>query len=239
MTRHRAVIALIALELAVVAWAALRYSTDGAGAAAAALVLAPVVMWSVAAAGTRLGGPRFGLLAAATYVVLPFAASAYMLVSYRTTFKQEAIPDLLGLRATLWFAIGVAMTIAFAYAPPVILAAVGVVAASAALLAWGTDPLSGIRGGLHETAWSITLLEWFVLAGLIGAARRSVLLAVALAGWVVAAVLQGAHVGYAHSLFWSSLSVAAPAAALLLSSLALLVPPLHRPRTILSSESGD
>jgi hypothetical protein len=153
-----------------------------------------------------------------------------MLVSYRSTFAHEAIPNLLGLRATPWFALGIAMTLAVAYAPRVFLAAVGVAAASAGLIAWGTDPLAGIRAGLHETAWSITLLEWFVLAGFLGAARRSIWLAIALFGWLVAAILHGAHGGYDNAAFWRSLSLATPAAALLLSSLVLLVPPLRRPR---------
>lgn len=235
MTRHRTVIALMTIELAIVAGAAIRYGTDGAAATAAALVLAPVAVWSIAAAGNRLGGPRFGLLAAGSYVLLPAVATTYMLASYRSTFEHEAIPDVLGLRATLWFALGVGITLAVAYAPRVILAAVGIAAAAAALIAWGTDPLAGIRVGLHETAWSITLLEWFVLAGLLGAARRSIWLALALFGWLVAAILHGAHGGYDNAAFWRSLSVAAPAAALLLSSLVLLVPPLRRPRTVPSS----
>ncbi len=238
MTRHRTVVAVIALELVVVTWAALRYRTDGAAATAAAFVLAPIAVWSTLAAGTRLGGHRLGLLAAASYVLLPALASAYMLVSYRSTFEQEAIPDVLGLRATPWFALGVVLTIVLAYAPRVILAAFAVAATAAALLAWGTDPLSGIRIGLHETAWSITLLEWLLLAGLIGAARRSGTLAIALGGWVASAALHGAHLGYEHSAFWRSLSVAAPAAALLLSSLVLLVPPLRRSRTTLSSDAA-
>jgi hypothetical protein len=235
MSRHRSLIALMALEVAVVAAAAIRYGTDGPAATAAALVLAPVAVWSTAAAGRRLGGPRFGLLAAGSYVLLPALAATYMLASYRSTFEHEAIPDVLGLRATLWFALGVGITVAVAYAPRVILAAVGVAAASAALIAWGTDPLAGIRAGLHETAWSITLLEWFVLAGLLGAARRSIWLAIAFFAWLVVAILHGAHGGYDNAAFWSSLSVAAPAAALLLSSLVLLVPPLRRPRTAVSS----
>jgi hypothetical protein len=231
MTRQRALIALMAIELAIVAWAAVRYSTDGAAATAAALLLAPVAVWSVAAAGSRLGGRPFGLLAAAIYVVLPGLGTRYMLVSYRSTFEHEAIPNLLGLRATPWFALGIAMTLAAAYAPRVILAAVWLAAASAALIAWGTDPLAAVRVGLHETAWSITLLEWFIVAGLVGAARRSAWLALALLGWLAAAVLHGAHTGYEDAAFWRSLSVAAGAAALLLSSLVLLVPPLRRPRT--------
>jgi hypothetical protein len=231
LTRNRPLVALMALELAVVAGAALRYGTDGAAATAAALLLAPVAIWSVAATGARLGGPRLGLVAAGSYVLLPAIASVYMLASYRSTFEHEAIPDLLGLRAAPWFALGVGTTLAVAYAPRVILAAVGVAAASAALIVWGTDPLAGVRVGLHETAWSITLLEWFVLAGLIGAARRSLWLAIALGGWLTAAVLHGAHGGYEHTAFWRSLSVAAGAAALLLSSLVLLVPPFRLPRT--------
>jgi hypothetical protein len=230
MTRQRALIALMALELAIVAWAAIRYTTDGAAATATALLLAPVAVWAVAAAGDRLGGRPFGLLAAAAYVALPALGTRYMLVSYRSTFSHDVIPNLLGLRATPWFALGVGITLAVAYAPHVILAAVGVAAALAALIAWGTDPLAGIRAGLHETAWSITLLEWFVLAGSLGAARRSIWLAIALFGWLVAATLHGAHGGYDDAAFWRSLSVAAPAAALLLSSLVLLVPPLRRPR---------
>jgi hypothetical protein len=236
MTRQRALIALMALELAIVAGAAIRYSADGAVATVTALLLAPVAIWSVAAAGTRLGGPRFGLFAAGSYAVLPALASAYMLVSYRGIFEREAIPDLLGLRATPWFALGVGLTLALAYVPRGILAAIGVAVASGALLTWGTAPLAEIRAGLHETAWSIALLEWFVLAGLIGAARRSIWLAAALGGWLAAAVLHAAHLGYDHSAFWRSLSVAAPASALLLSSLALLVPPLRPVRTARSSD---
>jgi hypothetical protein len=238
MTRRRTMIALMALELALVAGAAIRYSTDGAAATIAALVLAPVAVWSVAAAGTRLGGPRFGLLTAGGYVLLPAVATAYMLGSYRSTFEHEAIPDLLGLRATPWFALGVGITLAVAYAPRVILAAVGIAAAVTALFAWGTDPLSGIRASLHETAWSITLIEWFVVAGLIGTARRSGWLAVALFGWLAAAVLHAAHGGYDNAAFWRSLAVAAPAAALMLSSLVSLVPPLRRRHAAPSPSSG-
>jgi hypothetical protein len=231
MTRQRALVALMAIELAIVAWAAVRYSTDGAVATAAALLLAPVAVWSVAAAGSRLGGRPFGLLAAATYVVLPTLATRYMLLSYRSTFAHEAVPNLLGLRATPWFALGIAMTLAAAYAPRVILTAIWLAAASAALVAWGTAPLGAVRVGLHESAWSITFLEWLIVAGLIGAARRSAWLAIALFGWLAAAVLHGAHAGYENAALWRSLSVATGAAALLLSSLVLLVPPLRRPRT--------
>lgn len=232
MTRRRVLPALMGIEVVIVAVAAARYGTDNWAATAAALILAPVAVWSVATAGTRLSGRRFGLSSAAGYVLLPAIATAYMLPSYRSTFTHEAIPYVLGIRATPWFALGVALTLALAYAPRAALAAGGIVVAAIALGVWGTRPLAGVRGGLHETAWSITLLEWFVVAGLIGVARRSAWLAIGLAGWMVAAVLHASHRGYDQAAFWRSLSVVTPAAALLLSSLALLVPPLRRPRML-------
>jgi hypothetical protein len=227
---------MIVLELVIVAVAAARYGTDGPVATAIAILLAPVAVWSIASAGARIGGTRHGLVAAGAYVLLPALASMSMLLTYRDTFERQAIPNLLGLRAPGWFALGVGVTLAVAYAPRLVLGLAGVVAVAAALAAWGTDPLGQLRGNLHETVWSISLLEWLVAAGVIGAARRSMWLAVALGGWLAAAILHGAHGGYESAAFWRSLSVAAPAASLLLSSLVLLVPPLRRPRAVQRSE---
>jgi hypothetical protein len=236
MTRQRILAALIVLELVIVTGAAIRYGTDGPAATVISILLAPVAVWSTASAGARIGGPRLGLVAAGIYILLPWLASMYMLVTYRSTFEHRAIPNLLGLRETAWFALGVGITLTLAYAPRLVLGVAGLVATSAAIVAWGTEPLGHIRGDLHETVWSITLLEWLVVAGLIGTARRSVWLAIALGGWLVAAVLHGADGGYESAAFWRSLSVAAPAASLVLSSLCLLVPPLRRPRMASSSE---
>ena len=74
------------------------------------------------------------------------------------------------------------------------------------------------------------MLEWFIVAGFIGAARRNGWLALALVGWLLAIILHAAHVGYDNAAFWQSLAAGATLAAVLLTSLALLVPPLRRPR---------
>lgn len=222
--------ALAATNVLVVAGIGWAYGTDGALSTVAALVLAPAAVLATAAVGRRLGGDRFALGAAATYVVLPLLANRFMLGSYRGAFDRQALPDLVGLRATWWFALGVAVCLVVAFVRPRIAAAAGLVATTAALVVWGAGDLSGVRGGLHETAWSITLLEWFFVAGVIGAARRGSWLAVGVGGWLAALILHAAHVGYDGAAFWQSLAAGVPAAALLLSSLALLVPlPRRRP----------
>jgi len=66
-----------------------------------------------------------------------------------------------------------------------------------------------------------------VLAGVIGAAMRSRVRAAGLAGWLALALGLAARRGYESGAFWQSLAVAAPAVAVLLSSLWLLMPPLR------------
>ena len=146
-----------------------------------------------------------------------------MLGTYRSTFIHSALPDLVGLQGTAWFALGLAIGTAalFRVAAPV-LAVTGLV-----LLVASWDDLSGIRIGLHETAWSIAMLEWLALAGVVGAALRSPSRAAGLAGWLALAVGLAARRGYEDAAFWQTLSLAAPAIAVLLSSLWLLVPPLR------------
>ena len=185
------------------------YGTDGMASTLGALVLAPVAVVSTAAFARRVAGQRFAIAAAAAYVVLPLLATRFMLVTYRSTFDHQALPDLVGLRATPWFALGVLLTAALAVAPRRAAGVSGAVAAVAALILWGTADLASIRNGLHETAWSITLLEWFIVAGFIGAARRNGWLAVALVGWLLAIILHAAHVGYDNAAFWQSLAAGA------------------------------
>jgi hypothetical protein len=220
---------LAAAELVVVAVIGRAYGTDGTASTLGALVLAPVAVVATAAFARRIAGERFAIAAAVAYVVLPLLATRFMLVTYRATFEHQALPDLVGLRATPWFALGVLLTAALV-APRRAAGVSGAVAAVAALIVWGSADLASIRNGLHETAWSITLLEWFVVAGFIGAARRNGWLAVALVGWLLAIILHAAHVGYDNAAFWQSLAAGATLAAVLLTSLALLVPPLRRPR---------
>ena len=91
----------------------------------------------------------------------------------------------------------------------------------------GFGHLGAIRAGLHETAWSITMLEWLPIAGAIGAARHVV--APGAGARRLARVRRRARgrQGYDGAAFWQSLSIATPAIAVLLSSLALLVPRLR------------
>jgi len=215
---------------AVVAVVIVAVSTGHANALdfVAALVLAPCASVATLAAGRRLGGKRFGLAAAYVYAILPLLGIAYSLAVYRHTFEHDALPQLVGLEAPSRLAIGVLLVTALATLPRSILCGAGAIAAVVAVVVWGTHPLADVRGGLHETGWSIAFIEWIVVAGVIGAATRSARLAAALAGWLVFAVLHAAHDGYgAHAEFWRSLAPVTPAIALTISSLALLAPRLR------------
>jgi hypothetical protein len=192
----------------------------------AAVLLAPIAVVATYRAGRLLAGDGFGFAAAVVYVALPALGTVYMLASYRSTFAHQAVPDLVGLRATPFFAAGIGLALCVGV-PRAAFAALGVVLAAGALIRYGTGGLGDLRNGLHETAWSITMLEWFVLAGVFGAARRSPLLAIGLAGWLAAAVLHAADRGYDNAAFWQSLAVAGPAISVLLTSLVLLVPRLR------------
>jgi hypothetical protein len=215
--------ALAAIDVAVVGWIAFAYGTDGALSTIAALMLAPVAVvltWRLAEA---VAGPWFGDLAALVYVTLPALAAASMLDTYRGTFLHRALPDLVGLRGTGWFALGLVIAAAARFRAT----APALAAAGLALIVLSWDDLGGIRIGLHETVWSIAMLEWLALAGTIGAALRSRVRAAGLAGWLALAVGLSARRGYDNGAFWQSLALAAPAIAVLLSSLWLLVPPLR------------
>lgn len=224
LTRPRLSLTSLAVAEAVgVGVIAARYGTDGSLSTVAALALAPAAVYLTYALGDRLAGERFGLTAAAVYVALPFLGWLYMLSTYRTTFAHSAIPDLVGLRATPWFALGLALAAAALLRP----LAVVFGAAGAFELLSGFGHLGDVRSGLHETAWSITMLEWLPIAGALGAARFSWLRALALTGWLAFAVGHAGRQGYDGAAFWQSLSLAMPAIAVLLSSLRLLVPRLR------------
>jgi hypothetical protein len=215
--------ALAAIEMVVVVAVAVAYGTDGPVHVALALACAPLAVgltWSLA---DGLAGRRFADAAATVYVLLPALGTLYAFSTYRSAFMHQAIPDLVGLRATPWFVLGLALAAfavfrwsAFVYLAP-----------GVAMLVYGYGDLSGIRIGLHETAWSITMLIWLPIAGVLGAMRRSWLRATALAAWLAFAVGHAARQGYDGGAFWQSLSIAAPGIAVLLTSLWLLVPPLR------------
>jgi hypothetical protein len=207
----------------VVAFVAAAYGSDGTLNTVVALLLAPVAVALTRRLGGRLAGARFGVAAAIVYIFLPLLGRIYALSTYRHTFMHQAVPNLVGLRGTPWFALGLALTVLALFRAASLLFVVGAIVS----LIMGTSDLAGVRAGLHETAWSVTLLAWLGIAGVIGAARKSIAIAATLSGWLVLAILHAARQGYADAAFWQSLSVATPAIAVTLTSLGLLVPPLR------------
>lgn len=220
--------ALAVAAQAFVLLAAIRYGTDGAVSFLAAIALAPVAVFAVAGLGRRLDGRGFGLACAATYVLLPFVATRIFLGSYHHIYLHDVLPYLLGLRVTWWFLAGVAVAIAARVAPRTVFAGAGAVAALVGVVVWGVGHLGEVKVGLHESAWSVAFLEWLPVAGVVGAARRSPLVATGLGGWLVFFVLRAAHHPVADGAFWRALAPALPAAAVLLASVWLLVPRLRR-----------
>jgi hypothetical protein len=228
---HRVAIgALSAAQLAVVGTVAAVHGTDGVVSLVAALLLAPLGVVATAAVARRIAGARFATAAAAVFVLLPATASRFMLGSYRSTYDGSAIPALVGVRHTEIFALGVLLAVVAAFVPRAVAAGGGVIAVIAAIGVWHLDGVGALRPALHETVWSISMLEWLLVAGILGALLRAPRLAVGIGGWLIAVILWSAHRGYDGGMFWASLATAAPAAAVLLSSLALLVPTLRPDR---------
>jgi hypothetical protein len=213
--------ALLALVIGV------HYGNSGAVAIVAALVLGALAVFGTARIAGRIAGRGFAAGAAWTFVLLPLVATAFFTSTYRHTWLHTVLPQLVGMRATWWYALGAALALGISLVPARAAAAAGVVAAVVALIVYHASALGDVRVGIHETGWSVSFAEWLPLAGVIGVARRAPLLAAALGGWLVFFVLRGADRGYDGGAFWASLAPALPAAALLVSSLALLVPRLR------------
>jgi hypothetical protein len=216
--------------MVVVALVAAKEPNGGAASVVLAVALAPVAVAATAALGARVAGDRFAVGAAAAYVVLPLLANRFMVSTYRGTFDARALPALVGTQHTILFAAGVAAALAGAVVPRLVAAAGGVLASLTAGAVWQFEGLGGLPPGFHETVWSVSLLEWLLAAGVLGILLRAPLLGLAVGGWLCAAILWGAHRGYGDADFWRSLAVAAPAAAVAFSSLALLAPRLRPAR---------
>jgi hypothetical protein len=228
--RGLALAACAVAALVVVAGTAAADPTDGALSVLAALVLAPVATLAAAGVARRAAGGWFPVAAAAVYVLAPLLATRFVLPSYRPTFDDRALPAAVGLQATGTFALGVLLAVAAVFVPRLAGAAAGVVLAVVALALWGGS-LGDLRPALHETVWSVTLAEWLVVAGVVGILLRAPAIGAMVGGGLVAAIAWGAHRGYDGAGFWRSLAVAAPAVAVTLSSLGLLVPRLRPDRS--------
>ncbi|HEY6962561.1 MAG TPA: hypothetical protein VI408_11785 [Gaiellaceae bacterium] len=197
-----------------------------------ALLLSCAACAATWAAARRIAGGRYALGAAWIYALLPALGIVYVLAGFRHTFVHDELPILVGLAQPWRLAIGAAAVAVVAFAPPRAVAAAGVAAAVVALAVSGTGGLASVQGGIHESGWSTALLEWLFVAGTAGAAFRSPWLGVGAGGWVAAVVVAAADGGYEGGRFWGELATATPGIAILVTSIALLVPrlrPVRRP----------
>jgi hypothetical protein len=159
-------------------------------------------------------------------LVLPFAGRQAFYGSFLQVYDHDVMPALVGLRHTGWFALGIVAALAIAVVPERIAGIAGIVAAAAAAVAWIDVSWTHLYGDFHETTWSPTLLCYLPFAGVLGLATRRPWLAAAIGGWFAVLLLRGVNRPYYSGGLWLSLAAAVPAMALLLTSLALLVPPL-------------
>jgi hypothetical protein len=226
-----AILVLVLAEVAVVAVA--RHSGVGFGASfAAALVLAPVAVLAVMTLAARVG-PRTAIAAGIVYAALPLAGRLYFYGAFLKAYDHDVMPGLVGLRHTGWFAAGVAIALFAVLVPERVAGAVAVVAAVVAAIVWIDTSWGTLYGEFHETTWSPTLLCYLPFAGVIGLAIRRPWLAAVVGGWFAVFLLRGVHRPYYEGGLWLSLAAAAPAMPLLLTSLALLLPPLPSVRRLL------
>jgi hypothetical protein len=219
-------LAVAAVELAVVASIG-RDRHEGALSIVAALALAPVAVGATSRLAWRLGGQRLGVGAAIVYALLPWLGHLYFFGPFLAVYDDRIVPALVGLEHTGWFALGVGIAAMLTVAPERVAAVAGVLAAAFALVAWVDGPWGVLWDNFHETAWSQTFLAFLPVAALVGAARRSPWLAGGLGGWLAFVVLRGLDRDYGTGGFWVSVAGAAPAIAVLLSSLVYLAPRLR------------
>ena len=218
--------ALAAAAVAAVAVLAAVRPNDGTGAVVIALVLAPVAVWSVVAISERISGPRFAIGAAIVYVLLPFVGRYFFYGAFVPIYDRVVAPALVGLRAPAWFALGVAIALVVAIGRPLLTGTAGAIALLVALIAWAGTDWTTLYDNFHESTWSPTLLSLLPFACVLAVALRRPWFAAALGGWLGFFILHGVQRPYETGAFWLSLGAATPAAAVLLTSLALLVPRL-------------
>jgi hypothetical protein len=218
--------ALAAAAVAVVAVLAAARPNDGTGAVVIALALAPVAVWSVVAISERISGPRFAVGAAIVYVLLPFVGRYFFYGPFVPIYDRVVAPALVGLRAPAWFALGVAIALVVAIGRPLLTGTAGAIALIVALIAWAGTDWTTLYDNFHESTWSPTLLSLLPFACVLAVGLRRPWFAAALGGWLGFFILHGVQRPYGTGAFWLSLGAATPAAAVLLTSLALLVPRL-------------
>lgn len=231
---RRGLIAAAVVAVVVSAATAVTQTTDGVPAVVLALVLAPAATAATFLVAGRVGGERFAVGASWVYALLPLLGNRYMLPVYRPTFDGHALPALTGVVAPWRLVVATALALAVALAPKAVFAGAGIAAALVAAVLW-LGSIDDLRNALHESVWSVGLLEWLLVAAVLAVAIRARPAGIACAGWLAAVILWGGHRSYDGAAFWETLTLAAPAAAVLLSSVALLVPRLRPARAPLPS----
>ena len=216
----------MAAEVAAVALLAAARPNGGTAAVVIALVLAPVAIWAVLSIAERLAAQWFAVAAGIVYVVLPFAGRLLFYGPFVTVYDRVVAPALVGLRAPAWFALGVGIALVVALSPALFTGVAGVIALIVGVIAWGDSDWTNLYDNFHESAWSPTLLSLLPIACTLAVVLRKPWLGAALGGWIWFFILHGLQRPYTSGAFWLSLAAATPAAAVLLTSLALLVPRL-------------
>ena len=160
----------------------------------------------VVLAAARLGGVTFAVLAAAVWIAVP-AALPFWRSDFRPHYRDEVLPVVYGLddRARLVVGVlllgGLVLALGARTAERAAAAACALAAAVVAAATFGVEPIAfhwdDLNGNLlqiREYGWSLRLVEYLPLAGLVGAFRRSRRLGLLLAVWLlVAVVLPIAH----------------------------------------------
>jgi hypothetical protein len=219
-------VALAAAGAVAVAVLAAARPNGGTGAVVIALVLAPVAVWSVVAISERISGPRFAIAAAIVYVLLPFVGRYFFYGPFVPIYNRVVAPALVGLRAPAWFVLGVGIALVVAIGRPLLTGTAGAIALIVGLIAWAGTDWTTLYDNFHESTWSPTLLVLLPFACVLAVGLRRPWFAAALGGWIGFFILHGVQRPYGTGAFWLSLGAATPAAAVLLTSLALLVPRL-------------
>ena len=191
------------------------------------------------AAAFRVGGVAFAALAATVWVALP-AALPFWRGDFRPHYRDEVLPALYGLDGRSRLAVGVLLlaglvlalgrTTAERAGAAACAAAAGVVASATFglhPLAFHWHDLTSNLLQIREYGWSVRLVEYLPLAGLVGALRRSRLFGCLLGAWLlVAVVLPMAHArpgGFPVSLLRATVP-GLPAYLLLTACIVYLVP---------------
>lgn len=218
-----------AAQLLVVTLVSAKQPTSGTLAIIAALALAPVAVAGVAAAAARVAGTWFGVAAAVVLVLMPLIGNRFVIPVDRPDYDRHALPALVGLHTPGMLALGVAAVWAIALLPALVSAGLGVIGLAVALIVWSPGALGDVKPMLHETAWSVALPQWVIVATIAGAIFRRPSLGIALGGAAVTVILRAAHEPYGHTGFgfWRALAPLVPVGAVLMSSLLFLVPRLR------------